>query len=651
MSEIGYNHKFSALVDITAFERLMESLYKATGIPYGLVAKDGELLSQVGWTNACALFHRVNPQTNLQCQESNIELMQSVHEGEVACAKCKNGLIDYATPIVIEGQALATLFLGQVLNEAPDMEFFAKRAMEFDYDEAQYLEAIRAVPIVENERMEALMECMVGMAQMLASSGLARLRETQMASELSKSTEQRIELKDLLDLSPIGIGWSTLDGKIEYINRQFIELFGYTLEDIPDISTWYLKAYPDANYRKNVVIPWYKTVIVAYENGITPPELEGNVTCKDGTERHIVLHVSWIGDKRLVTFSDMTAHWKSERRNQAHDGMLQMVAKGLPLPDILHAIVVAIESEEPTSKCSILLLDDEKKHLFSGASNNLPQFYNDAIDGVEIGMGVGSCGTAAYLAKRVVVEDIMTHEYWAPYKELAKQADLASCWSEPIVSSDGNVLGTFAIYHAKASKPTNADIERIRFAANLAAIAIENRSAHKELERRAYTDYLTGLFNRRYFIEHSEAELARRHRYGGDVSLIMLDIDYFKKVNDQYGHGVGDMVLQKIADICRETLRDIDVIGRIGGEEFAVLLPETDGLRAMEAAERLRITISKAEIKIVKGILPNFTASFGVVSADTADITIDMLLNQADCALYDAKESGRNRVCMARKTP
>lgn len=641
-------YKFSDLVDIGAFERLMNSLYKATGIPYGLVAEDGELLSQIGWTNACALFHRINPQTNQQCKESNIELMQSLHEGEVACAKCKNGLIDYATPVVIEGRRLATLFLGQVLNEAPDMDFFRKRSSEFGYNEAEYIEAIRAVPIVSKEQMEALMDCMVGMAEMLASSGLARLRETIMEHNLNKSTEKRVQLEDLLDSSPIGIGWSTLDGKIEYINHQFTKLFGYVLEDIPTIDTWYLKAYPDANYRESILIPWYKSVIAAYENGTTPPELEGNITCKNGSERHIVVRISWVGDKRLVSFSDMSAHWRSEQRNQAHDAMLEMVAKGSPLVEILHAIVQTIESEDTTALCSVLLLDEEGKHLMTGAAPSLPQFYNDAINGVEIGMGVGSCGTAAFSAKRVIVDNITTHDYWRPYATLAERAGLEACWSEPIISSCGKVLGTFAIYHTTPSAPDSKDIERISFAANLAAIAIENKYAHSELEHRAYSDYLTKLPNRRYFFESAETEISRHNRYKDELSLIMFDIDHFKRINDEFGHSVGDLVLQKIADICRVELREIDIIGRIGGEEFAILLPQTNTQEAKTVAERLRIAISQGEVEMGEESSPHFTASFGVSSAGDKTASIDDLLNQADTALYEAKENGRNRVCMAK---
>jgi len=406
------NLKFSNLVDIAAFERLMESLYKATGIPNGLVAEDGELLSQIGWTNACALFHRINTQTNQQCQESNIELMQSLHEDDIACSKCKNGLLDYATPIVIEGHRLATLFLGQVLRETPEMEVFRKRAKEFDYDEAKYIEAIRAVPIVEKEQMESLMECMVGMAQMLASSGLARLRQITLERDLNKSDEQRIELEDILNFAPIGIGWSNSDGKIEYVNHQFTKLFGYTLEDLPDIKTWFNKAYPDPEYQKVLINPWRLEVLAAKEKSTPIPELEATITCKDGSKRHVFIRASWVGEKRLMNFSDMTAHWKSEQRNQAHDAMLGMVAKGSALSEILHNIVHTIENEESSSLCSILLLDEDGKHLLSTAAPSLPEFYNDAINGVEIGMGVGSCGTAAFLAERVIVEDIMTHAYW-----------------------------------------------------------------------------------------------------------------------------------------------------------------------------------------------------------------------------------------------
>ena len=637
-------YNFSDLVDVIEFEKILKSFFQVTGIPNALVGVDGEVICQAGWISACSLFHRVNPETNLRCLESNRVLMQNISNGKVSSALCKNGLMDYATPIVIENQIVATLFLGQVLKEAPNKEFFHKQAKEFNYDEVKYLEAIDSVPIVSKETMESTMDCIVKMAQMLAKTALSKLREIRLSDNLDKTTQEKIKLKDILDFSPIGIGWSNVNGKIEYVNHQFMKLFGYTLEDIPNIETWYKKAYPNEQFRKTVIDPWHEKVVLANKKKISAPELEASVTCKDGSVRRVVTHVSWLGDKRLVNFNDISNHWKSELRNRAHDAMLEMVAKDASLPDILHTIVKNIESEDTTSLCSVLLLDKDKKHLIIGASPNLPDYYNKAINGVEIGLGIGSCGTAAYVKERVIVEDIVSHEYWQPYKGLAQKAGLAACWSEPIISSTGIVLGTFAIYHKKPTSPNSSDIERITFAANLAAIAIENRNARKELEHRAYSDYLTGLANRRYFIEQAELELSRHNRYLGELSLVMFDIDFFKKINDTYGHNIGDLVLQKIADISRSVLRDIDIIGRIGGEEFAMLLPHTNFEDSIKVAERLRIEISNGKIILEKEVLENFTASFGIVSAHK-NSTIDELLIKADKALYQAKESGRNRVC------
>ena len=643
---MGNNTKynFSDLVDVIEFEELLKSFYKSTGIPNALLGRDGEIISQTGWIDACALFHSVNKESNFLCQESNKAILESVSKGKVTSSLCKNGLFDYATPIVIEGEVLATLFLGQVLTEEPNMEFFRNQAQKFNYDENKYLKAIASVPIVSKEKMESTMDCVVKMAQMLAKTGLSKIREIALEHDLHKSNQQKIQLNDILDFSPVAISWADIDGNIEYINHKFIELFGYTLEDIPTIETWYKKAYSDLLYQENEIKSWHEDILLSGKKNkpIDISEKEVTIICKDGSERQVLVSVCWLGEKCLANFNDITAHWKSELRNRAHDSMLEMVAKDSSLSDILNTIVKNIELEDSTSLCSVLLMSKDEKHLFIGAAPSLPDSYNNAINGVEIGLGVGSCGSAAFLAKRVIVEDIVNHEYWQAYKGLAQKAGVFACWSEPIISSTGKVLGTFAIYHKKPASPNSSDIERISFAANLAAIAIENRNARNELEHRAYSDYLTGLANRRYFIEQAEIELSRCNRYESELSLIMLDIDFFKKINDTFGHNVGDLVLQKIADVSRTVLRDIDIIGRIGGEEFAILLPKTNLEDSLIVAERLRIEISNASV-VLENCEITFTASFGVVT--TSKSNIDELLIKADNALYQAKESGRNRVC------
>ena len=175
----------------------------------------------------------------------------------------------------------------------------------------------------------------------------------------------------------------------------------------------------------------------------------------------------------------------------------------------------------------------------------------------------------------------------------------------------------------------------------------ERKLLEEELRRQAHIDYLTGVHNRRHFMERAEQELSRAHRYGSPLSMLMLDIDHFKQINDRYGHKVGDIVLKAVADLCHATFRDVDILGRLGGEEFAVLLPETDQHFAVDAAERLRETITNARIPLAEGLPVTFSVSIGVSSLSSPDDNIDVLLSLADKALYAAKDGGRNRVCGA----
>jgi len=167
--------------------------------------------------------------------------------------------------------------------------------------------------------------------------------------------------------------------------------------------------------------------------------------------------------------------------------VLEGLAKGEASTDILAKVIEGAEKLNPKSLCSILLLDETGEHLIQGAKNNLPDFYNEAIDGLAIGRGVGSCGTSAYTGQRVIVEDIMTHPYWEPFTEITQEAGLYACWSEPILSSKGNVLGTFAIYYREVKVPSKQDLDFITRMADLTAITIERKQAADELRIAATT--------------------------------------------------------------------------------------------------------------------------------------------------------------------
>lgn len=185
----------------------------------------------------------------------------------------------------------------------------------------------------------------------------------------------------------------------------------------------------------------------------------------------------------ICTFINISETKRTEQHDQFRTHALEMIAGDQPLANVLEALVRGAEQLYPEMLCSILLLDSEGKHIDKGVAPSLPDFYNKALEGLAIGIGVGSCGTAALTGKRVIVEDISTHPYWAPYKELAASAGLGACWSQPIFASDGRVLGTFAIYHREKNAPADSDIYIIEQCAQLASIALEKNAAAEKLQR------------------------------------------------------------------------------------------------------------------------------------------------------------------------
>jgi diguanylate cyclase (GGDEF)-like protein len=213
--------------------------------------------------------------------------------------------------------------------------------------------------------------------------------------------------------------------------------------------------------------------------------------------------------------------------------------------------------------------------------------------------------------------------------------------------ADG-VLGVISIARP-GGHFTDRQRELFAYLSNQAAISIENVDLHETVRRQAVTDELTGLFNHRRFQEVMTAEVERTRRFDQELGLIMLDIDNFKHVNDTYGHLQGDLVLRKVADVLRESSREIDEPARYGGEEMAVALPQTGLQGAYDFAERVRQRIEALELPLVDGNGSlHVTASFGVAALPhSARRDKDALVAAADAALYRAKRTGKNRTVKA----
>ena len=279
--------------------------------------------------------------------------------------------------------------------------------------------------------------------------------------------------------------WDVTNEKVFY-SKRWKELLGYSETEIGDgLDEWSKRIHPDDKAGT-------EAAVTAHFKGITSSySYEHRLLCKDGSYKWILtrgLVVSRDGSGKplrvIGTHTDISELKLQQAYMQFRNRILVMLARGEPTSQVMLATVAGLEAIHSEMICSILLLDDEGKQFVDVVAPSLPDFYNEAIKGVEVGVGKGSCGTAAATGERVIVDDISTHSYWQLYKPLVARAGLAACWSQPIKSSTHRVLGTFAIYHRKVNRPTAADIMLIEQSADLISIALDKNAAEVRLHDR-----------------------------------------------------------------------------------------------------------------------------------------------------------------------
>ena len=307
-------YKFTDLVDVPFLQQLLHSFYVATGIPHGLHDENNNILSGKGWQDICAQFHRVCPQTECRCKQSDSYIFDHLNEGSYIGYKCVNGLMDFGTPIIIEGQHLASIFLGQFLHELPDEEFFRRQAQEFGFDEAAYMDALRRVPIIPEDRVESIMKFYSELGRFLATIGLERKRQLELADQTVKDYEERIKL--IFETSNEGFwDWNMETGDI-YVNRRWnelIELYGYPPDLEFNINTWMEMVHPDD------IIHIKKTFAEHLAGRISKYETEYRLLTKSGDCKWIMMCGQVVarnekgeGLRMVGTSLDITARKKTE---------------------------------------------------------------------------------------------------------------------------------------------------------------------------------------------------------------------------------------------------------------------------------------------------------------------------------------------------
>ncbi|MGE6740896.1 diguanylate cyclase domain-containing protein [Allorhizobium pseudoryzae] len=351
----------------------------------------------------------------------------------------------------------------------------------------------------------------------------------------------------------------------------------------------------------------------------------------------------------IVMSRDITERKRQEGLRREQASVLEMVARGKPLTVILDAICRLVQWQLDDIAASFLLMDEDGHHLRHGAAPDLPSAYTRIVDGIEIGPRVGSCGTAAWRRSAVIVRDIETDPLWSNFRDIALVFGLRSCWSTPILSTDREVLGTFALYSGETREPTQRELEITAMATDLAGIAIERARSEERIRHMAHHDPLTGLPNRALFWPQFSRALHEARRENRCVTVAYIDLDNFKQVNDMLGHAAGDEVLKTLSARMTGSIRATDLIVRLGGDEFAIVFSNANHDEA-GILRRLRdLRAGLCEVMEVEGTRVQATCSMGVAFFPRDGATPEDLLACADRAMYEAKAHGRDTLEVARK--
>jgi PAS domain S-box-containing protein len=296
---------------------------------------------------------------------------------------------------------------------------------------------------------------------------------------LERTESERRRFQTLFEAASDGIYVRDLDGTIKFANSKFLEIHGVRLDEVIGRRSTELLSLPRPERQR---ISWM--IRQAALRGEPPPPLEAPFRRPDGSPGWLHINIAFIKEghqiREVMGISrDITERKRNELLITSQNRVLELLASGAPLSAILETICRSVEELAPGVLCSILLLEGDR--LRHGAAPSLPHDYNQKVDGLKIGPTVGSCGTAAYLKKPVIVSDTFTDPLWADFRDLAQQYGLRACWSTPILSQRGDVLGTFAMYYREVHSPSDYELQLIERVTHMASLAIERAQTQAQL--------------------------------------------------------------------------------------------------------------------------------------------------------------------------
>ncbi|CUI54541.1 sensor domain-containing protein [Achromobacter kerstersii] len=443
----------------------------------------------------------------------------------------------------------------------------------------------------------------------------------------------------LLGINETGnaVAVSGCDGRIVYVNDGFQRMLGFARGDAlhQELGELLAGGRPDGGTRE---------------------ELDRRIACREGFHKDVLVYDRggkplWVSVMANSVFDDrgtlvnvvdvLTDITPTKVHEVLQRRVLQAMVNEASVVEVMNMVCREVERLAPEVAATVLRVDDTG-HLRPLAAPSMPAPYTDALDGVKIGPQAGACGTSAFLGRPVIVPDIATDPLWDDYRHLPLPEDVKACWSSPIKSSDGRVIGTFCFYFRERRLPDDFHHRLVDVCVYLCALALEREEARARIRQLAFYDELTGLPNRNLLLAQAEQAVARAEPERKRVAVLFLDLDRFKQVNDTLGHPIGDALLRDVAQRLRRLARPADIVGRLSGDEFVMLMPDFEHGRLTAAAEHILVAL--AQPFSVGGITLNPSVSIGISVFPENGRDMDTLLRHADMAMYQAKTAGRNRI-------
>lgn len=592
--------QFFEIVDISSLQRLMDKLYEASGIPSGILDRDSNVLTASGWQDICLKFHRVHPETLKNCKESDDYIAKHLQAGPYVGYQCKNGMIDYACPIIVEGQHLATLFLGQFFFEPPQEDFFRQQAKKYGFDEEAYLTALRKVPIIKGEQVTLILNFFAELAKLMADMGLRSIKQLEMFDFMQK----------IIDAIPSPIYYKDIDGIYQGCNQAFEEFIGRPKGEIIGSSVYDLSP---------------RELAVKYE--AMDQELFNNPRVQ--IYEHQAMNAC--GEKREMIFN-----------KAPYLGLSGQVAG---LVGVMFDITEKKQLENALRSREI-----QYRSLFNNLFSGFVYFESILGDkGNVVDYRIlevnAACEKLVGINKDELVGKKMSETFFSSPRAMVNWMEM---FNNLPVSGEAQTIEQFSKI-AKKWLLVSAYIPQPGYCAIILSDITEQKKNIEQAQHYAYHDPLTGLPNRRLFDDRLALSIAQGKREDGKIAVAFLDLDKFKYINDTFGHEGGDILLKEVANRLLTCIRDGDTASRIGGDEFVVILPNLKDYDEASLIVKRILEKCKQPFEINKQAV-TISASIGVsfFPQDGEDITT--LTRNADRAMYLCKEKGRDGICYSQKS-